>query len=76
MGVGEWLVRMGWRKMSYTDNPLADFDRYDEAQCKKEEKYPHCDYCGEPIYDSYYYIDSEIICQDCLEDNFKREVEL
>lgn len=76
MGVGEWLVRMGWRKMSYTDNPLADFDRYDEEQALREQDYPHCDYCGEVIYDHYYYICTEIVCEECLEEHFGREVEI
>ncbi len=62
--------------MTYTDNPVADFDRYDAEQAEAEEKLPHCAYCGEPIYDEYYYeIDGDIVCKDCLDDNFRKWVD-
>lgn len=60
----------------YTDDPVADFGAWDEEQTRKEAKLPVCDYCNEAIQDDYYYyINGEIICEKCLDDNFKRDVE-
>jgi formylmethanofuran dehydrogenase subunit E len=61
--------------MRYTDNPVADFYRYDAELADEEELLPHCDYCGEPIYECYYDIDGDIVCKDCLDDNFKKWVD-
>lgn len=62
--------------MLYTDNPVADFLQYDREQAEEESNLPHCDYCGEAIYESYYNINGEILCSKCLDDNFKYEVEI
>ena len=36
---------------------------------------PMCDYCDlEVIGDHYYYINGEVICPDCLEEYFRKEV--
>lgn len=57
----------------YTDNPLADFDRYDSEQIKRLMTYPKCAECGEPIQDEECYeIAGELICPDCLKDNHRR----
>ena len=61
--------------MYITDDPIADFERYDLEQTKLEAKLPHCDYCGAALYESYYYINGETLCEECLIDNFMREVE-
>lgn len=55
-------------------------DNYDmweahEAEMEKalEDLY-HCDYCGKPIQDEYYYeINGDIICEKCLERYFRKE---
>lgn len=60
--------------MYKTDDPIADFDRYDAAQAREEAKRPHCEYCEEVLWDSYYYINGEIICEDCLDKIFKHDV--
>ena len=40
------------------------------------EKLPKCAYCGEPIQDDYCYeINGEVICEDCLNDNFRVSTE-
>ena len=52
------------------------FDRRDAAQARYEEKLPHCDYCGEPIWDKFYEIEGKIICADCLEDLYAQTVEI
>lgn len=61
--------------MYITDDPVADYDRYDTERAEEENRLPHCDYCGEPIHEKYYEIDGEIICEDCLDANFAKWVE-
>lgn len=53
--------------MYRTDDPIADFDRYDQEQAEYEATLPHCELCGEAIYESYYEIDGKIICDECIE---------
>lgn len=62
--------------MYITDDPVADFDRYDAEQAAYEAKLPHCVYCGEPMWDDYYEIDGEVVCRDCLDEHFKRDASL
>lgn len=61
--------------MYYTDDPVRDFARHDAQQARQEERLPHCDYCGEVIYEKYYEINGKIVCEDCLEDLFAQYVE-
>ena len=58
-----------------TDDPIADFDRYDREQQALEDKLPHCDICGEAIDDHVYEIDGVIYCMSCIEAKYKRDVE-
>ena len=61
--------------MYRTDDPIADFDRWDREQAEHEERLPHCAICGEAIYEKYYVIEGEIICEDCLETNYAYDVD-
>lgn len=62
--------------MPRTDNPLADFEAHD-AECSRWlDSRPVCSNCGEPIQDAFCYeINDEVICEDCLNDNFRKAVE-
>ena len=60
--------------MFRTDDPIADFERYDREQAEHEATLPHCDECGEAIYESYYEIHNELICDKCIE-QFKQYVD-
>lgn len=51
------------------------FGAHDRAQARKEARLPHCEYCGEPIYEKYYEINGKIVCEECLEDLFAQYVE-
>lgn len=56
----------------YTGDPLADFDAYDRECQAWLDRQPKCKRCKEPIQDeSYFYIDFENVCSDCLEDYCK-----
>lgn len=62
--------------MIYSNNPLADFDRWEREQEEEEEKLPVCDICGEPIQGDYLYdLDGELVCEECLINNFRHPVE-
>lgn len=60
-----------------SDDPKADFDRWDAEQTKALEALPVCDYCDEPIQDDYFYeINGDVVCQECLDRNFRKEADL
>lgn len=59
-----------------TDDPLADFERWDAEQARRQERLPKCDLCGRPIEEHYYLIGTEKICPDCLENEYGRDVDL
>ena len=51
-------------------------DRYDAERQREMDKLPKCDYCGKTIMDDYLYdFDGDLICEDCLNDNFRKRVE-
>lgn len=58
-----------------TDDPISDFDRYEEEQQEWLEKRPVCIECGEHIKDEEaYYIEGEFICEECIK-GFKKFVD-
>ena len=62
--------------MFRTDDPVADFDRWDEEQQRQLEKLPKCAYCGEPIQDDIYFeINGEPVCEECLIEHHRKAVE-
>lgn len=70
------ITNEGVAEMNYTDDPVADFDRYDAEQQAKLEKLPVCSYCDTHIQDDYLYeINDEVICEECLNQNFRKNVE-
>lgn len=61
--------------MCWTDDPLADFDRWDAEQTAALERLPRCCECYEPIQDEVaYYINGEWVCEACM-DTYRRVVE-
>lgn len=62
--------------MSWTDDPIADFMRWDAEQERKLARRPVCADCDEPIQDEYCYeINGEYICERCLCDLHRKAVE-
>lgn len=43
-------------------------------KCKPEPKLL-CECCEEPIADYYYDIGGEILCKDCMEDMYRKEID-
>lgn len=69
------ILREGMNEM-YTDDPIADFHRHDAEQQEALEKCPKCSMCDEYIQDDYLYeINDEVVCEECLKDNFRKNVE-
>ena len=62
--------------MFRTDDPLADFARYDAEREAEYERLPKCVYCDQHIQDEYLYdINDELICKGCLDEHFKKPTE-
>lgn len=60
--------------MNIPDN--ADlFDRYDREQERRAAELPICADCGCTVYDHYYLINDEVICPECMESNYRKEVD-
>ena len=69
-------IKEGMTVMFYTDDPAADYDRYQDEQDKQLQKLPKCSYCDEHIQDDHLYeINDELICEECLKDNFRKLVD-
>lgn len=61
--------------MSYTDNPIYDFNMWDMEQQEQLARLPVCADCGEPIQSDYAYEGGAgLICENCLED-YKKPVD-
>lgn len=53
----------------WSDNPIADAERYFDKQEEALEQLPRCSECHEPIQqDTAVCINDEYICDQCLED--------
>lgn len=52
------------------------WEQHDAEQERQLHKLPVCSYCGEHIQDDFLYlINDEIICMDCLNDHFRKDIE-
>lgn len=52
------------------------YDRYEAERQRELDKLPKCEYCGEPITDEHLYdINGDVICEACLNDNFRKPVD-
>lgn len=55
--------------MYFTDNPIADAERYMAEQEAELRVLPECAECGEKIQDEYCYeFNGEYICWNCLKE--------
>lgn len=62
--------------MSWSGDPLKDFDRHDAQQQKWLDSLPKCAYCNEPIQDDCYFeINGECVCEDCLNEHHRKWVD-
>jgi hypothetical protein len=69
-------IEEGMTEMFFTDDPVKDYDRYQEEQDKQLQKLPKCSYCDEHIQDEHFYeINDEVICEECLNQNFRKRTD-
>lgn len=63
--------------MSYfrKGDPLDDFARLDMEQERHEARLPVCEKCGKRIYEHYFEIENEILCEDCMIDTYRKDAE-
>ena len=55
--------------MYFTDDPIADYNRWSREQEEQLKKLPKCHVCGEPIQDDYAVcIDDNWYCDNCISD--------
>ena len=71
------ILTEGVRMIMYrTDDPIADFNRWDADQARQEAKLPVCADCDHAVQDDHYYeINGEVICPECMESNYRKEVD-
>jgi len=63
--------------MLFTDDPVADYDRYCNEQQKELDRLPECGECGEKIMDEYCFeVNGEYICEHCMEENHRKSVDM
>lgn len=62
--------------MYYSNDPVADAERYEAEKEEYIKKYPICCNCKEHILDDFcYYIDEEFYCIECMERYFKKQTD-
>lgn len=49
-----------------SNDPIADYDRYCDAEQESFEMHPRCEHCGEIIEDVLYEIGDSYYCEDCI----------
>lgn len=60
----------------YIPDLVDCFNEYDAKKQREFERLPKCEYCGETIADEFFFdLDGDIICESCLNDNFRKAVE-
>jgi formylmethanofuran dehydrogenase subunit E len=63
--------------MSYfrKGDPLDDFELQDIEQARYEARLPKCECCGKTIWEHYFEINNEILCENCTIDQYRHSVE-
>ena len=57
----------------YTDDPVADFERYDAEREGAMALLPSCSCCGKQIQEEHCYEIDGIICENCLIEYFRKD---
>lgn len=59
----------------YVPDNYDIWEAYEDKRNKELESLPRCDYCDNVIDDYYYEINGDIICEECLNSQFRKAVE-
>lgn len=57
----------------YTGDPDRDAAVHLAQQDAEEQRWPHCDDCGEVVTDYIYIIHGEFLCEDCVNKTYRHE---
>ncbi len=69
-------IKKGMTEMFFTDDPVKDYNRYQEEQEKQLQKLPKCSHCDEHIQtEELCDIGGTLYCMECFKDNFIKSVE-
>ena len=56
-----------------------NYDQWEAHEAKQDkwlEQLPECEHCGKTIQDDFYYeINDAVLCEDCLNDNYRKRTE-
>jgi hypothetical protein len=60
--------------MTWTDDPVRDAERYETEKELADRNCLHCFFCGGTIWDGddYFDLGNMVICEDCLNDKYRR----
>lgn len=62
--------------MDYVPDYTDLYEEYEAELDRQAEKLPECAYCGVRITDDYYYdIDGTILCEDCMNDEYRKNTD-
>jgi formylmethanofuran dehydrogenase subunit E len=62
--------------MSWSGDPIRDFERRDREQQRWLNRRPRCSCCGHHIQDeNCYLINDEFVCPECLKEQFEKQTE-
>ena len=65
-----------WCYGSHVPDNYDAWEAYDTEQERQAEQIPECDYCGEKVSgDHYYFINDDVICPECLESYYRKDIE-
>ena len=54
----------------------SQWERHDNELERLRDQLPICADCGEPVQHGHYYrINDEVICPDCMESNYREEID-
>ncbi len=60
----------------WTNDPVADYERYSNDMESALEQLPECTFCGNHILDDYLYeIDGDYYCEECMKELFRKSVD-
>lgn len=59
----------------YIPDNLDILRQYQQQQDSEEARLPKCEMCDEPMRDYCWEIDGKIICEECLNDNYRKRVD-
>lgn len=62
--------------MSWSGDPLRDWEKHDREQQAELDRLPKCFYCKDPIQGDFVFVfDKKCMCEECLNEHHRHNVE-